>query len=151
MKTVRSLLVVVIAALATMALMGVARGAAQVPPTAAISDNLAGVPAHPQVDLTRLPAGVTTVSAVDAIAAAKADWALSDSQVDYNVGVVRALVNVRHDKAHQNIDGLIVVANLRTYNPAPDSHVVYNKMVIVVDAVTGEPSFSYAADPVTTS
>jgi hypothetical protein len=66
---------------------------------------------------------------------------LTDNQIDPKAGVVRGIVSLKGNPLHQDIKAWIVIAGMTTYNPAPNSHTLYHKMLIVVDARTGHAVF----------
>lgn len=113
-----------------------------------LSDNLGSVPVRDNVVLNHLPSGMATVSPDVAIAAAERLWGFSDAQVDRGSGVVRTTVTIKGDIVHQNLHALLVVADVQLPNFAPRSNTRYQKIVVVVDAVTGKVILSYPVEPV---
>lgn len=112
-----------------------------------VSGDISLVPTRPDVLLQPLSAAQVRISPFAALDVANADWGLSDQQIDRHVGVVRALISLKHDLLHQNIKAWIVAADIQTYCPAPGCNTVYSRMVIVVDVETGRAVFSYPTDP----
>ncbi len=97
--------------------------------------------------LNHLSGGVATVSRDVGIAATERLCGFSDAQVLRGIGVVRAIVNIKGHIAHQNLHALLVVADVHLPNFAPRSNTVYQKIVIVADAVTGKVILSYPVEP----
>ncbi len=135
-----------IALITFLSVVGILRGSAQTVTSVPLSNNLGSIPTRADVTLGSLPGAQATVDAGTAIAAAEAAWHLPDANIDRTVGVVRALFSLKSDRRHQSVPAVLVVANARTFSPALD-HTAYNKLVIVVDAVTGKVVLSYPVDP----
>lgn len=142
--------IVVLVCCGAMTAVGTLRGSAQSISGVQLTNNLAGIPSRSDITVQPLEASVNTVSAATAIATAEKVWGFPQSSVDSSVGVVRSRFSLAGNQQIQNIPALIVVANLQTPMPGP-MHGVYNKMAIVVDALTGGPVISLPFDPGPTS
>lgn len=96
----------------------------------------------------RLRAFQARAVGIEAVAAAKTRFGLSDDQIDKSTGAVRGVVSLRGDSRHQGIRAWIVVADVDVPGFGPNTRkLVYHKVCIVIDAVSGKFKFAYATDP----
>src|SRR5579875_624725 len=137
MKSALSVLLLCTPALLVSLLVGSLPSAAQSAPTAQFATALSSIPSRPGLDLQPLSVSAVSILPTDAVAAAKEQWGLTDGQIEYNTGVVPAIATIQGDINHRNVPVVLVVADIVTYDPAPNSDTMYQKMVIVVSATTG--------------
>jgi hypothetical protein len=101
------------------------------------------VPQRSDIVLSSLSASELPVSSSAAVRVAEATWGLTDSQI---TNVVSAEISKVADPVHQHQRGWIIAANEDV--PAPDnSGVVFQKLVMVIDGVTGRYLWAYSTDP----
>ncbi|MGH2442393.1 MAG: hypothetical protein ACRDFX_04430 [Chloroflexota bacterium] len=113
-----------------------------------VSGNVSSVPQAPSIDLTYLPEGETKIPASEAVRIAMKRFALTRSQLDTRVGVVRALVNVKEDPLKRNLKSWIVTADVEFDHAVPGGPaIVFHTLSIVVNAITGRYEFGYFWTP----
>lgn len=108
------------------------------------------VPTRDDVRLVPLAASDShlKISAEDAVAAAERQFGLSDSRLDYGVGVAPALASIRGDQAHENVPAWVVTADLPTYSTAiSGASIYYAKLAIIVNSETGKYVWAYPTSP----
>lgn len=94
--------------------------------------------------LAPLPIQAMSVSASRVVSVAKAEFGLTDDQLDWNVGVVGARLSVGTDPDKQNQEVEIVTARQDVRGP---DGLLYHRLVVVVDARTGAYLYAYTAEP----
>jgi hypothetical protein len=102
-----------------------------------------------KVTLAPLPLNQTQVSARQALDAAEAQWHATDSDVDPNARAVPAVISVGNGGLVQNVKAWVVTLNHDTESqgPAWDPVRVKHKLVVVIDATTGQYLMAYNAGP----
>lgn len=114
-----------------------------------VSADVKALPTRPDILVSPLSASDPglKISAADAVRAAESQTGLLDSEIDRNIGIVRAIVSIHGNPLHQRERVWIVTADVESHPHAmiaPD--VVFHKLCIVIDARTGQYEFGFPAD-----
>lgn len=137
-------------AFAALGLTAVLLGAAALSPAHAqvpASGNISSVPRNPIVHLSNLSPADTRISADEAVQAAMKQFGLTENQIDPNIGVVRALVNVPEDPLKHNIKAWIVTADVEVSHAVLGRNFTYRTLSAIINARTGRYEFGYLGNP----
>lgn len=113
------------------------------------SGNIGVVPKPADVQLADLPQTDVQITPDQALSAANKVFGITSPEVDPTAGIVRADVSRIGDTLHQHERALVVVADRRV--AVSQSHIVFQKLCVVVDARSGQYLWAFAADPVKSS
>lgn len=111
-----------------------------------VASGVGVVPSSDTVDLAPAQLSQYGVTADAALSAAVDAWKLAPGQVNQTIGLVPAIVSMRHSRLHQHELAWLAVANFPTVTPG--SRVAYSRLVIVIDGHTGQWLYAYPVDPV---
>lgn len=103
------------------------------------------LPVRADIAVGTLPSTTPRITAVAAVLTAEARFGLSAANLDEATRVVRATVSIAGSASHSNEAAWIVTANDSVTSPVTD--VTYQKLCIVVSAITGKFLYAYAAEP----
>lgn len=114
------------------------------------SGDVNSLPQRTDIQLTPLAASDPAIktSAGEAVSAAEREFGLHDSQIDQNIGVVRAIASIEGSPFHHQEKVWIVPVDVDTWGRGADIRdTVFHKTCIVIDVTTGRYEYAYQADP----
>jgi methionine-rich copper-binding protein CopC len=103
------------------------------------------LPQRVDVRYTLLPDTAVKITPQQAVNVAEQRFDLTDQQIDVGIGVVRAVLSVTGMPGHQYDKAWVVTAD----DPirAPGNGLLYQKLCVAVDAVTGQVLYAFSVDP----
>lgn len=113
--------------------------------TLTVSGDVAMLPHRADIMYAPMAQSESRVTVGQAVQAAEAGFGITDGQLDLTTPMVHTLVSIAGDTHRQNERAWIVTANYDIVSPG--NGLLYHKVCIVVDAVTGQYQYAYVVDP----
>lgn len=147
MENLRATALIIVCAIVTFVGLSSQRGRATLaaPADVPVSTDVGKLPFRNDLSVKPLTVGPGLIDAQAAVTAATASFGLSVSNVDSGIGVVSALLTKGRMKEYQ--DRKVWITTFDVTIPAPVNGIVYHKLSVVVDALTGRYLFAYSGDP----